>query len=69
MTTRMDDALRATGHLPPCRPDPIRARAVLGPAAAPAIARRLDAVMPAGSDFASALRTQLELARRSGRAA
>ena len=44
-------------------------RPSLGIDAAPAIARRLDGVLPHGSDFASALRTHLELARMGERPA
>ena len=48
---RRDHAVRAGGHLD----------------TPPAIARRLDSVLPPGTDFASALRMQLELARVSAR--
>jgi len=40
---------------------------VLGPDSDPAITSRLARVLPAGIDFASQLRTQLDLARRAGR--
>ncbi len=66
MTARIDAGLSAQPRLLAYRGDALRARAVLGRNAAPAIARRLDAVLPVGPDFASALRTQVELARRSG---
>jgi hypothetical protein len=39
-------------------------RLALGPGGAPAIARRIGPFLPTGSDFASQLRMQLDLARR-----
>ena len=66
MTPRIGADVAVVARALPGRGDSLRARAVLGPDAALAIARRLDAVLPNGPDFASALRMQVELARRSG---
>jgi hypothetical protein len=69
MTSRVGERLAMPQRLTISRHEAARVRTLVGLEMSPAIGRRLDPILPSGSDFASALRMQIELARLSGREA